>query len=167
LEQAIAAAYALSPERAQEVLRRLRIFHPYGTVGLLPVKDVPNGVPFGGYEHRGDLLAEIAKGIRTFTEQVHDVDVVASLRNEVMEAEAIVFLGFAFYRQNMELIRPEGSAVAKRVYATAYGISDPDCKVVEKQIRDILGPMGRSIVVRNGLECSRLFDEYWRSFSLT
>jgi hypothetical protein len=51
----------------------LRIYHPYGSLGVLPwqVRNNENSVPFGGSEY-GDDLNLIADEIKTFNEQLED-----------------------------------------------------------------------------------------------
>jgi hypothetical protein len=86
----------------------------------------------------------------------------------VRKAEVIVFLGFGFHQQNLELVRPEDPSDAKRVFATALGISKSDCEVVKIQIQRLLGqgPERFGIDLRNDLTCPGLFNEFWRSLSL-
>ena len=56
------------------------IIHPYGDIGI---------APFGAA--RADY-ARLAGGIRTYTEQITDADMVTTLQNEMDRAEAVVFL---------------------------------------------------------------------------
>jgi hypothetical protein len=123
-------------------------------------------VPFGGNEY-GLKLLPIARQIKTFTERLEDDGALAAIRNEVAEAEVVVFLGFAFYEQNMELINPSSQTKAKRVFATAYGISPSDCEVVKKEILQKFDrkPQHLKIELRNSLKCVDLFREYSRSLT--
>ncbi len=71
----------------------------------------------------------------------------------------------------MELLKPDGWANAKRVYATAHGISKSDCEVVRSQIEKffdtsldrVYSKIADRIQLRPDLECKGFFDEYWRS----
>ena len=49
------------------------------------------------------------------------------------EADRIVFLGFAFHRQNMKLLWPDsgGALFHRRVYGTAIEISDSDAGLIK------------------------------------
>ena len=65
---------------------------------------------------------------------------------------------------NMELITPERTGKAKRVFATAKGISDADLEVVRSDIKATLreptkGPYAQ-IQLRNGLTSAALLAEY-------
>jgi hypothetical protein len=107
---------------------------------------------------------------KTFTERLEDEEAVNAIRKEVEKAEIIVFLGFAFHSQNMELIRlePREKQNMKRVFATALGISGSDAYVVYNQVVETLNlrTETKSVQIRNDLTCAGLFDEYWRSLSL-
>jgi hypothetical protein len=114
--------YGIDENRMRELMGGLRVFHPYGAVGLLPWQTGPGeGVPFGGIEYSPKLLP-ISRQIKTFTERVEDDAALTVIRNEVAEAEVVVFLGFAFLEENMKLISPGHPTKAKRVFATAHGI---------------------------------------------
>ena len=61
------------------------------------------------------------------------------MHEEVALAKKIVFLGFGFHEQNMTLLKPDddifGSERLKSlVYATACGVSDPNCEVIAQRI---------------------------------
>ena len=157
--------YVISGSEAAELLGSLDILHPYGQVGDLPWQ--PDGrVPFGMECGALDLLA-ISQRVKTFTERVDDPDVLKKMRDLVYEAEVVVFLGFGFHPQNMELIKPPKGSSAARVFATGRGISDSDCPVVEHQIKVHFGKWQREFEVHLGkkLTCSELFGEYWRSLA--
>jgi hypothetical protein len=173
LAHAIASLYSMPLSDARQVVEDLRIFHPYGTVGGLPGLRRPNGVEFGKAPDHLDL-AQLCSGIKTYTEQVEDRQ---ELRSEVDSAETIVFLGFAFYPQNMKLITPSTSGRTKRVFATAKGFSNDDVAVIASQIGTLFSGLrqkGRGakssnleVRVRNDLTCGALFQEYRRSLAKT
>ena len=104
----------------------------------------------------------LSEQIKTYTERVEDVVAITELRQVVQEAEIIVFLGFAFHQQNMRLIKPTTRGNAKRVFATARGISNSDCAIVSNQILDLFGTRPQ-VELRDNLSCFGLFDEYRRS----
>ena len=109
----------------------------------------------------------VAKQIKTFDERVHEADEIKQIRSIVQQAEIIVFLGFAFHRQNLELIAPGEPCKAKKIYATAFGISKSDCAVIQGELRGILQQSENvaSMEFRNDLKCGGLFNEYWRSLT--
>lgn len=158
--EALRTYYALSPEDAQHLVGRARFFHPYGTVGPLQWQD-GMGISLGA-EVNGDKLLNISGGLRTFTERIEDEEALAAIKGATLEAEMVVFLGFAFHEQNMKLLELFD---CRHVFATAYRMSDSDCGVVSDEIRALSrGPTDFTIEIRNDLTCVGLFEQYWRSF---
>lgn len=157
--------YGIQSEEATKLMQTLTIHHPYGMVGALEWQGGEYTVPFGGSHQSAGLLA-LARQIKTFSERIEDESVTSAMRKLVQDAEVVVFLGFAFHRQNMELIKPAQSGKVKRVFATAMGISDSDAAVVTRQILNLFETKQAhtNIELRNGLTCCELFGEYWRSF---
>jgi hypothetical protein len=163
LYHALQNYYAVKERDAATLLHGLKIAHPYGAVGRLPWQEGPGGVAFGG-RHRGMNLLEIASQVKTFTERVDDAAALAAIREQVQEAETVVFLGFAFHSLNMQLLSPETASRVRRVFGTAKGISDTDIQIVSSEIVETLkGSAG--LHVSNKLSCSALFAEHWRAIS--
>ena len=88
------------------------------------------------------------------------------------ETSTIVFLGFGFHPQNMEILTPKTGNSVERVYATAMGISNVDKVVIEDRIRSVLHKPRNSLAssnldiqVRNELSCVDLFSEYQRTLA--
>jgi hypothetical protein len=82
---------------------KLKIMHPYGVVGGLPWQSRPNAVYFGGAS-RGNDLASLSNQIRTYNEEVDDKAKIGELRRAIAEASRLIFLGFHFHKQNVELL---------------------------------------------------------------
>ena len=88
-------------------------------------------------------------------------------------AETIVFLGFGFHHQNMDILAPPRNTTSKRIYATAKGFSNSDKSVIEDQICSALKieqePEYKIRLldshVRNDLSCAELFSEYQRTLA--
>ena len=162
---ALSNYYAITEIESQKLVNTLVIEHPYGQVGMLPFQDPGNYVKYGETEYL-DLLS-ISSGIKTFTEQESNDDKLTKLRDLIVEAETVVFIGFAFHELNMQLLDPQKSTNTKRVFATAKGISDSDCLVIIDDIQSILRNdiEKRSIIINNRLTCCELFETHWRSLS--
>ena len=163
--------YGLDPERAADLVRGIQIFHPYGTVGALPWYKRDHAVAFGAEPH-SDQLVDLASQIKTFTEGTDpEASDVVAIRNALADARIVLFLGFAFHRQNLNLIRPHQSSHSNpeevRYFGTAKGISKNDCDVISSELIELGGAKRESIALRNDLTCSQLFQEYWRSLSLS
>src|SRR5690606_26695494 len=117
LENALQIYFAISLSEAQSLLRKLKTFHPYGSVGKFSWQIKGEGVKpirFGAELSPSELVG-VAGGIKTFTERLEDEDIVTAIKNEVATSEVIVFLGFAFHDQNLDLIAPVGDINLKNV----------------------------------------------------
>lgn len=166
LFDALQVYYGVDGNSIKSVMENLEIVHPYGSVGLLPwqVNNVNLAVPFG--LENGNIL-KISEGIRTFNEQIEDTEELQKMRSLFQEAEIVVFLGFAFHRQNLELLKPGGACRSKRIYATAVNISSSDCEIIKMELRDLLAQDGyeAKIEINNQKKCNELFNEYWRGLT--
>lgn len=168
LYHALQNYFVIEPAEAGELMQGLKIFHPYGVVGLLPWQTDHDAIPFGS-SHHGRKLLSLAGQIKTFTERIEDETGIAALRQLLQDAENVVFIGFAFHRQNMELMKPNFPCNTKRVFATAKGISRSDCDIVQRQILDLVSDkmVIPEIKIENQFTCHSLFREFWRSLSVS
>lgn len=170
LLQSLQQLFSIEAQEAAEVMKSLSIIHPYGQVGDLRSRENPKGLPFGGEQSRSIDYLEIAKGIKTYTEQVGDVEELRPIHDEMNKAERIVFLGFAFHNQNLALIKPPTSMGRKEIFGTAFGMSASDVEVVQHQLLTFFndrarGTMSRAdIQIRADLTCAAMFDQYTKSF---
>lgn len=168
LPQAIADYYHLGLSDAEGIVdRNLRIYHPYGQVGPLPWQDPVQGVPFGSQS--SDLLF-LARGIKTFAEGRLDETLVQMIHNEIIDAETVVYLGFAFHPLNMRLLTPSDGASPRRIFATTLGMSNADEQVIADDIWRMLGRRELSMSERTNpelaqLTCADFFQQYFRSMS--
>ena len=94
-------------DEAVELIQNIQLFHPYGSVGTLPYFYPINGIEFGA-NPSAKLLLDVAGQIKTFTDGTNpDSSEILQLRKCMEFAHKLVFLGFAFYKLNMELIVPQ------------------------------------------------------------
>jgi hypothetical protein len=125
--------FDVKPDKAARAMLNLRMLHPYGSVGLLPWQD-QFGIEFG---REGDInvLPVATKDLRTFNEATDDqtANVVRSL---VSSAETLIFLGFHFHEQNIDLLKP--SKKARRIYATVFGRSADAQRIIFKNLLQFL-----------------------------
>lgn len=107
-----------------------------------------------------------ARRIKTFSESS---DLAAEIRGLVLRADKVVFLGFGFHEQNIELLDVSddigtSEPIDKAVFATTMGMSPSDEGVVRAQIAHAL--MGRgysdheSWIPTNNGRCVGLFNTY-------
>jgi hypothetical protein len=159
LFHALQRLYNIGENEASAIMDDLSIIHPYGSIGSL------REVPFG--TTRADYVG-LAKRIRTYTEQI---EIAGEIAVEVARAQSIVFLGFAYHSQNLQIIRPQAPVPMIPVYGTAYKMSNSDIDVVSRRLVGFFLPdesgQDRRVQIKleNKLTCADLFDNYARSLT--
>ncbi|WP_172730202.1 hypothetical protein [Neorhizobium tomejilense] len=144
--QQIAAAYKLAPADAADIVSGMNIIHPYGTLGQLPVQDGGHGegiLTFGAGRNRGLDLQSVARNIRTYTEQQHDTETITDIHKAIVECHVLVFLGFGFNNQNLDLLRASHLSsldllLVKKIYTSGVGIARQVEETLKRRIMHIL-----------------------------
>lgn len=156
---ALSRFYKIDQTESRQIVEKARIYHPYGLPG--PLSGYPNSVTFGA--DRADWC-KLGDQIKTYTESVE----TGEIRQAIENAEQIVFLGFAFHDQNMQLLADSGSLKRKLVIGTAYGRSKSDVAIIRSQIHGWIGAdeqlvMDDKIHITNDLTASDIFDHFSKS----
>ncbi len=105
----------LDHDSAKDVVESIPIIHAYGSLGSI-FESSDDHVPFGMCESW--YINRSAGKIRTFTEEKDD-EHSWLVRRTVNMSEKIVFLGFGYHPQNLELLFPI-TLENRPVYGTAY-----------------------------------------------
>jgi hypothetical protein len=168
LVQALRNAYDLSQQDATELMLKLTIIHPYGVAGALKTSSTPSGVAYGGGPEPHEQHIHLIGQIKTYTEQVDDPDELQAIWYEVIRADQIVFLGFAFHDQNVRLLKPKEKLKAKNIFGTTLDMSTSDVEIITEQLLEFFAESYTmrtmdKIVLRSDLTCSGLFDQYTKS----
>lgn len=162
----IASYYGMKPDEVREIMQGLTIHRPYGVAGRLPwQKGEAPSVGFG--EGSPQQLADVAQQVRTFTERVEEGDELAAMRATLAGADRVVFLGFAFHRQNVELLSQKMQDHSELV-ATAYQISQSDKSVIEVELRKAFDHecvIQDTCIKLADMTCAQFFKEYWRTLT--
>ena len=163
--------YSLHDHEAASLIDGIEIFHPYGTVGSLPWHPLLPGLPFGA-QPSADDLERLAGQIKTFAEGTDPTaSDVAKIRNRVVRADNLIFLGFAYHPQNLKLLRQpveiptieRGRKV--RCFGTGYEISVFDHEVIESNLRTLSrAPMSVEIAPLTST-CRDFFNDYRQTLS--
>ncbi|NTA82591.1 hypothetical protein G6L13_19020 [Agrobacterium tumefaciens] len=163
LEHALARSFEdLTPKAAREIVSNINIIHPYGWLGDLEL------FPFG----TADAFPAMAGNLITWSESVRDPEIVAKMREAIREAEQIVFMGFGFAAQNMDLLnsQPEKTDLFAHeitstpdVYATALGIPEEVEGSLKSKITDLYMEQwsmqtDQGIHFQYGATCKKFFD---------
>jgi hypothetical protein len=137
LPHGLASQFGIDIRDAEILARKLTVLFPYGSLGRIPPDSADGrGVGYGDSDHAS--LLDIYKSIRTFTEQIKDDENLTGIATAINSADQIVFLGFGYHRQNMELLSKGLSANAKRVYGTSLGLSDAEQEEVAHMLRPFI-----------------------------
>lgn len=166
LPLSLASYYGVQPDQFRNLMANLRMHRPYGSVGKLPWQagDAPS-VPFGGAAPQH--IAAVASQIRTFSETVEEGAELQAIRNAIATADRIVFLGFAFHRQNVRLIAQQVQEHTE-ILATAYQISESDKGVIDSELSaafEFGGILNEGRIELADMTCEGLFKAYWRTLT--
>lgn len=170
LRESIINAYRVERQVAHDIVQSLNIIHPYGTLGELTLDGYGAGkglLAFGPELDRATGLLNIAENIRTYTQQAHDVDKVERIHEAIADCKNLVFLGFGFNNQNLDLLRVKhtfsGDAFPKNIYSTGYGLYQQVDATLKRRILDLFmdekdhrGWLNR-VHIEYGMGCKELF----------
>lgn len=137
LEHALQRAYRdVDHAMARQIVSNINIIHPYGSLGSL------DDLPFGFPVETANLYAVI-ENLITWSETVHDEQLIASIKQATRTAKNLVFLGFAFANQNMKLLDAGLTSIKPyhtQVYATGKGLTDDVDSTLKSKIISTYSP---------------------------
>lgn len=171
----LGAFFGLRKDEAHDLLARLNIFHPYGTVGDLSLQikseEPPHIVSFGADPNFENVFT-LGSRIRTYTEEISQPERMQRMHEEIATAQTIVFLGFGFYSKNLQLLKPQTKAAATGVIATGVHTSRRDRESIISSVRDLCGKGNKfqsgemfEFVEIDEWSCAKLFEVFGRSLS--
>jgi len=126
----------LGEQEIREIIRRLHIIHVHGSLGSLPYDD-PKGRPYGKTLNK-EIVIEAAKFIRLYddTKNHPAADLhIKTIQDRISEANRILFLGFSFHPDNMEILGPlRKPAVQEQPFliTTTIGLSQSERNRISK-----------------------------------
>ncbi|UPA25357.1 SIR2 family protein [Shinella oryzae] len=170
LEHAIQRAYRdVDHVMAREIVNRMNIIHPYGSLG--PLDDLPFGSPV-----ETTNLYDVVENLITWSETIDDHLLIDSIREAVGEAKTLIFLGFAFANQNMKLLDAqvtEAKPYYTRVYATGKGLTDDVDDTLKDKITKLFAPSavhkkwhGQQIRIKYDMVCKEFMDKQLMNFTV-
>lgn len=167
LYHALQNYYSISKERASDLINRIEIYHPYGSLGDLPLFN-SNGIEFGTNGHT-EVLKEISSKLKTFTEGTDpNSSEIVEIRKAVASCDILLFLGFSYQKQNLKLIKPikeeQNSSVSSICYGTSLGLSHSSRERIVDELSSFSNLSKENISLEN-MTCARLFHEYWWGLS--
>jgi len=140
LYQAVKVFGNLSDDDTTAVMKNLKVYHPYGSLGPLPWQDADGGagIPYGAELNDHRSIQTIGESLRVFTETIEENDEINCIRNAVLNASKLVFVGFSFLQQNIDLIRPHTRSKVEQVWATTFGMSGWDTDAAKNAVSTML-----------------------------
>ena len=121
-------------------------------------------ISFGQKHDESDFdLNEVSAGIRTFTEE-QSSESAAEIRAAVAKAELIVFLGFGYIEQNMEMLKPTVGNNLRECLGSAYCVSEDNRGEIERALHSMFHWENRRInfLALKDQRCRAFFDEHNR-----
>lgn len=149
---------------AAEVLtQKLKVIHPYGTVGALPWQTKGPIIPFGKKPDAEDLIKS-SQNLRTFTEGSNDPGIDYQIENAMSQAEQVVFLGFSYLPLNLELLKFDMDGPRKRAYGTSLGMSEKAKAAARNTLNgDLAVAHGHPFEIDfTDSTCNKMLNDYWR-----
>jgi len=167
LHRVLQVHHGVSTDNASQILKSLKIFHPYGQVGSLPWQGGGLPVPFG-VDAEAETLLRVADGLRTYTEGTDPGESeIEVIRERLRECERLAFLGFGYLPINMKLLSyPTALGKLQRsCYGTAVLVSEHNRGVFKADIERHLPAGYRKNLELTGHTCAELLRAYWEPLS--
>ncbi|KHS43250.1 hypothetical protein [Novosphingobium subterraneum] len=139
LPYALVMAYGIELKEAQQVIaEKLDIVHPHGSVGRLPWQKGEAPQAEWGVEQPWNIHA-IAAQLKSLNERSADRNALRDIRLSVASAKRLVFLGFGFQPQNVDLLFENTLSHNPEVLISTYGMSSGNAATVSQMIRRLAG----------------------------
>ncbi|MCY1741443.1 hypothetical protein [Ensifer sp. SL37] len=167
LEYAIQRAYrGIDRKYARKIVESINIIHPYGSLGRL--SQIAYGTPLANAD-----LYHVANNLITWSETVEDRSLVDHIKGAIKDARNIVFLGFAFANQNMELLDaglPDNKPYYTSVYSTGFGLTNDIEVKLKRKIVGLYSANGNSshhnyVDIKYGMKCNEFMQKQLLNFT--
>jgi len=123
--------YDIMPQEVDNIISKIKIIHIHGMLGFMPWQSTKYR------EYRNVLdessVALASEGIVNFDEIEKTHKGYTSARNEIKEAENVIFVGFGFHQLNLSRLI-EGNVLddKKRISGTRVGIGDNQMEEIKR-----------------------------------
>jgi hypothetical protein len=141
------------------IMAKLRIHHPYGTIGPLPWQVDWGGLAYGSEVQSAYLRTEYTQ-IKMFTEEQEDTIERNKMLSDWNEAQHIFFLGFAYHELNLKLFGKFARKVS--LVGSAYKFSEPNREYIEKQMIGMIFLQGIAGYDFVNTTCELLMSDYYK-----
>lgn len=139
LPHAFVMAFGMSLADAQALIAaKLRIIHPYGTVGRLPWQAGDKAEVEWASEAPANIH-NLMSQVRTAGEVMRDQNLLIKMRTVVAESRRIAFLGFGFQPLNVDMLIDHGLTNDAEVIVSTWGMTPTTQSSVLRILRKKLG----------------------------
>ncbi len=173
LIEALRRRYGIDYSEARQIVGKMNIMHPYGTLGPLPEQELlpdarhPNFGP--DVDDRYDVWS-LVPNIKTYTERVEEGEALSRIHSAMTDCRHLVFLGFGFTTENMKLLstseiapKPDNKQL---MLSTGVGIFPHVMLALREKIAGLFAnPNGtqwqRSTEIEMKTGCAELLNSYY------
>ncbi len=160
LPWAMVMAFGMELKDAQAIVAaKLRIIHPYGTIGRLPWQKGEAADCDWGTEQPWNIH-NLASLIRTSTEVQRDQNMLTQIRSAFSSAKRIVFLGFGFQPQNVDLLVDYGLSHDPEIVITVNGMSRTNRDSVVRMMKRKFGVEHDELLLVLDAKCMDLMRDF-------
>lgn len=168
LNSALCQYYSIDEKSANDLLKNLEIYHPYGFIGEIFNSPPEPYFEFGVVPHPTQLVSLVDK-IKTFTEGIDEgKSDINKIRGLIKTTDRLAFIGFAFNKQNLNLLYGDGIKERRsqpKIYGTTLGISSANTEIIAEELT-AHGNYLRDQIKFKSLTCASFFHEFGRALSL-
>lgn len=129
--RAFRATFNLNDAEADEMLRRIEIIHVYGHCGEL--RSGIDVVPYGGNDAHFEQAGKASNSINVVAPRTLP-PAAERVRQIVGESERLCFLGFGFWKENLDLLGLDKTS--KHIFASAFHLDEG----IKRKVKSRLSP---------------------------
>lgn len=157
--QAIRMYYEIDFEHAAEIVKKANILHAYGSLGELPSRRNGYGPSVVKFGDTTTPLTRRVSEIRTFAESSQDDSIKQKIFEAENAAELIVFLGFGYLSENLDLIRTIDRPHPVNVLGTTYKLPSDYAQKVREKLALRFSRTQQTLVILENSTCSTFLDD--------
>lgn len=147
------------------IANQLQILHVYGRLGELPWETSGANHLDYGYKFQPYMndMTPFLDNIKIIGEDVSGFDPIKVAKENIKNADRIIFMGFGFHKENLEVLDLLALTRKKhRIFATGFDLSDPEkqriAKLLQRKVAQV--PSSLSIVFGDrGHTCNKFLKE--------
>jgi len=157
---ALVMAYGIDLKEAQAVIaEKLNIIHPHGCIGRLPWQTGEAPQAEWGVEQPWNIHA-IAAQLKSLNERSADRSAVRDVRLAVAGAKRLVFLGFGFQPQNVDLLFENSLSHGPEVLVSTYGMSPGNAGTVAQMLKRLCGVDSDDLLMLSPVKAWEMLRDY-------